>query len=184
MQKNRFTLTFLLVAIALWLPTTVRSSINREFILPIDGKRRIIRPSQFSATILDALDCSKLKIVDRLNLEGRFFVGSPQIDPNTGKIAVAVVLNECVETQQSAIFVIDRSSTTLLQIPGSRSLSNPNMTYALRSIAGLQYLNGNLLVINVDASGTQSLLAFTPSGKYAGCIELEKGEGRSLCPEL
>ena len=188
MNKNTYVsrslLTFLIVAIALWFPATVRSSISKELILPIDGKRKIIRASQFSATLLDALDCSRLKIVDRLTLRGQFFVNSPQIDPNSGKVAVAVVLSECVATQQSAIFVIDPSSTSLLQIPGSRPLSNPNTTYGLSSIAGLQYLNGNLLVINSDASGTQSLLVFKPSGKYRGCIELEKGEGRSLCPEL
>ncbi|MDJ0725726.1 MAG: hypothetical protein QNJ38_11495 [Prochloraceae cyanobacterium] len=183
MKKSSYLLTFLLIIIALWLPTTVKSSLSRELILSIDGKKRVINASQFSATIIDALDCSKLQISDRLSLRGQFFVNSPQIDRNTGKIAVAVVLSECVETQQTAIFIIDRNSTTLLQVPGSRRLKNPNQTYALNAIAGLQYLNGNLLAINTDASGTQSLLAFKPSGKYAGCIELAKGEGRNLCPQ-
>ncbi|MGF1486698.1 MAG: hypothetical protein ACFBSE_06240 [Prochloraceae cyanobacterium] len=184
MKKNLYLFSFLIVLIALWFPATVKSSVSRELILSIDGKRRVFNAAQFSATILDALDCSKLQRVDRRTFRGNFFVASPATDPNTGKIAVAVVLSECVSTQQSAVFILDRNSTTLVQIPGSRPLNNPNTTYALNSIAALNYLNGNLLVINSDASGTQSLLAFKPSGKYAGCLELERGESRSLCPEL
>ena len=177
-------MSFLLLTIALWLPKTVKSSISRELILSIDGERRVVNASQFSATILDSLNCATLQRVPRQTVRGSFFVNSPQRDPNTGKIAVAVVLSECVETQQSAVFIIDRSSTTLLQVPGSRPLKSPNTTYALSSIAGLQYLNGNLLVINADVSETQSLLVFKPSGEYAGCIDLERGEGHSLCPQF
>lgn len=144
----------------------------------------------WNINILDGVDCETLTIVDEQPMNAQRIVGEPAIDPFTENIAVAVELDYCALTTQSAVFVIDPQpggyALYRVQVPGDRPLPDEFSSYPLSSISGVRYWGGNLLVRHLDASGTESLLTFTPgstpAGDYAGCIDLVTGERPSLCP--
>jgi hypothetical protein len=154
------------------------------------GSTQEIDITDWNVNVLDALDCSGPEIVDQREFNGQRVVGEPAINPETGNIAVGVLLTECVETQQTAIFVIDPQpggyALYRVQVPGDRPLPNEFSTFPLSSLAGLQYWDRYLQVRHGDASGSEALLVFepanTPAGEFGGCIELQQIEGRGLCP--
>lgn len=162
-----------------------------------DGKStKTITANSLNALVLDVLDCKQAKLVNSKTLSGQRFV--PQaisLDKKTGNLAVGVLFQECLETQQSAVFVLqpqgggwDSYAIYRVQVPGKRRFPNDFSTYPLRSISGLGFLNGDLLVKHGDASGTEALLVFTPSktpaGKYVGCVVTNPGESRNICPSV
>ena len=152
------------------------------------GKLDIVDITRINILILDSFDCSQFKQVDEQELYGKFIVGEPVVNPETKDIAVAVVLSECVEIQQSAVFIIGgKGGYYRLQVPGKRSLPHEFSSYALSSIYKLDYSHGNLLVTHGDASGGTAMLVFkpgkNPAGQFAGCVELDQGENPILCPQ-
>jgi hypothetical protein len=144
----------------------------------------------WNINILDGVDCETLTIVDEQRMNAQRIVGEPAIDPFTENIAVAVELDYCALTTQSAVFVIDPQpggyALYRVQVPGDRPLPDEFSSYPLSSISGVHYWGSNLLVRHLDASGTEALLTFTPShtpaGDYAGCVDLVTGERPTLCP--
>ena len=155
--------------------------------------RFTVNVATLTATVFDALDCSHLQQVDQLKMQGKRFIGEPSIDPQTGHIAVGVLLSECVEMQQSAVFVIvppaasqGGCSAHLVQIPGQHPLPDQQSTYPLKSLVGINYWDRHLQVRHSDASGAVSLLVFqpsdTPAGQYSFCNTLQPGERSQLCP--
>ena len=115
------------------------------------------------------------------------------IDPLTGNVAVGVVLQDCLETFTSAVFVIDPQSPGSyaiyrVPVPGAKALPDEVSTFPLNAIQRVQYLDGDLLIKHGStAVSSEALLVFTPSttpaGQYAGCVVTRQDEGRSLCPE-
>ena len=156
------------------------------------GQTSTIDVSRWNISILDALDCSTLTQVDQKRLTVRRIIGSPVVDPQTDNVAVPVLLEECVETQQTAVFIVDPQGIGAhalyrVQVPGPRSLPHEFSSYALDSISGLQYWDSTLLIRHGSASGAEALLIFrpdrTPAGRFVGCGLLNELEGAArLCP--
>ena len=152
------------------------------------GNLKIVDITRINILILDYYDPNISGVVAEQELYGLYILGEPTVNPETKDIAVRVVLNEYADIQQSAVFIIGgEGGYYRLQVPGKRSLPHEFASYPLSTIYRLDYSHGNLLVTNGDNSGTAAMLVFkpgeTPAGKYAGCVELERGEGRNLCPQ-
>ncbi|MEM9089331.1 MAG: hypothetical protein AAGC93_11375 [Cyanobacteria bacterium P01_F01_bin.53] len=148
--------------------------------------------SNWNINILDALDCESLSLVDQKMMEAQRVVGEPVVDGTTGNVAVPVLLSSCVETDQSALFVIDPNegggyALYRAQLVGDRDLPNEFSSYAFSSIRDLRYWDGSLLVRQDSASGAEAVVIFRPSqapaGTYAGCAVVTVTEGANvLCP--
>ncbi len=159
-----------------------------------DGKSRVLFATSLDINIIDALDCGSLSQVPQKRFNTRFLSGDVAVDFGTGLIAVGAILDECVETQQSAVFIIepqgqgvDSMAFYRLAVPGAQALPDGVSSYALDSITGLGYLQGHLMVRHATVADNEALLVFkpgrTPAGEYAGCIELREGENPAgLCP--
>lgn len=156
------------------------------------GQRVTINASDLNVRVLDAVDCDRLELADEQTLNGqRFFPGTVAINPEQGDVAVGVLLDQCVETDVSAVFVIDLQPAGAyaiyrVQVPGSDPINDDVSTYPLNSITAVGYLNNDLLVKQGDAAGSEALLVFeaanTPAGSYVGCLLTEQVEGDRLCP--
>jgi hypothetical protein len=144
----------------------------------------------WNINVIDGVDCSTLSIAEEQVMYAQRIVGEPSIDLYTEQIAVAVELDYCALTTQSAVFIIDPQpggyALYRVQVPGDRPLPDEFSSYPLSSVAAVDYWGGNLMIRQFEASGTEALLVFTPdatpAGTYAGCITLAVGERPSLCP--
>ncbi|MBE9077003.1 hypothetical protein IQ241_06780 [Romeria aff. gracilis LEGE 07310] len=157
-----------------------------------DGDSSTYDITDWKIRLLEATDCATLSQVPEKVFSARRIVGTPVVDQATGHIAVPVLLDECVETQQSAVFIVapqDVGTYALyrLQVPGDRAFPDEFSSYPLASLSGLQYWDGTLLVRQSTASGAEALLAFrpgpTPAGEFATCGIINPQEGACrLCP--
>ena len=145
--------------------------------------------SNWNLNVLSALDCESISLVSEKVLAAQRVVGEPAVDSITGNVAVPVLLDSCVETDQSAVFVLDPNegggyALYRSQLPGEQALPNEFSTYAFSSITGVQYWDGYLLVRQANAAGAEALSVFlpgdTPSGAYGGCGILRDSEGAAL----
>jgi hypothetical protein len=157
--------------------------------------------SSWNVNVLKALDCERGETVNEKTLTAQRVIGEPTVNSVTGNVAVPVLLASCIETDQSAIFILDPTegggyALYRVQLPGvdggsaeeNRNFPNEFSTYALRSLKGVRYWDGSLLVRHGSASGAEALVIFrsdrTPAGFYAGCGITLNGEGADrLCPE-
>lgn len=157
-----------------------------------DNQTNTIDVTSWTINILDALNCDSATLVPQKTFNGRFIVGDPVVDPLTDNVAVPVLLEECFETQQTAMFVVNSQGPGAyalyrVQVPGANPLPNEFSSYSFSSVSGLQYWDSTLLVRHGSASGAEALLAFrpdiTPAGKFASCGLLNTLEGADrLCP--
>lgn len=156
-----------------------------------DNQSNTIGIASWNVNVLDAIDCGTLTQVPEKTFNARRIIGTPVVDPLTDNVAVPVLLEECVETQQTAIFVVDPQGVGAhalyrVQVPGERPFPNEFSSYGLNSISGLQYWDSTLLVRHGSASGAEALLVFrpdiTPAGKFSSCGLLNTLEGANrLC---
>lgn len=160
-----------------------------------------VADSTWNLSVLDAIECENLTQVDQKILEAKRVVATPVVDETTGNIAVPVLLDSCVDTDQSAVFILDPTegggyALYRTQLPGvgtasqseNRTLPNEFASYPFSSITGLRYWNGSLFVRHGTASGAEAVMIFrpdqTPSGTYAGCGVISANEGADrLCSE-
>jgi hypothetical protein len=169
--------------------------VNRtQLELEWSGRKTTIDADVLNAQILDGVNCQKGTLEPRQVLSGQRFFGNRAlaIDPLTGNVAVGVVMQDCFDTFTSAVFVIDPQTPGTymihrVSVPGSRATDEAS-TFPLNAIERVRYLDGALLIRNGStAVESKALLVFTPSttpaGKFAGCVVLAQGEGRSLCPQ-
>ncbi|MGG6293410.1 hypothetical protein ACQ4M4_03215 [Leptolyngbya sp. AN02str] len=173
-------------------PTVSLSSDRTQLYIQHNGSTQTVNAADMNVRVLDALDCNVIDLAPEQTLSGQWFFPNVAVDPNTGNVAVGVMLQECVETQVSAVFVVDPQppgayALYRVQVPGSRPLQDEFTTYALNGVGSLGYLDGDLLIKHGDASGSEALLVFPtqpnrPAGTYAGCVYTEMGEGTRLCP--
>ncbi|ESA34015.1 hypothetical protein N836_19275 [Leptolyngbya sp. Heron Island J] len=157
-----------------------------------DNQTNTIDVTGWNITILDALDCETATQVPETIFNARRIIGTPIVDPLTSNVAVPVLLEECFETQQTAVFVVAPQGVRTyalyrVQVPGERAFPNEFSSYGLDSIGGLQYWDSTLLVRHGSASGAEALLVFrpdsTPAGSFASCGFLNTLEGADrLCP--
>ncbi|MEO0457647.1 MAG: hypothetical protein AAF152_13870 [Cyanobacteria bacterium P01_A01_bin.114] len=158
-----------------------------------DGQSNTIEIGGWNMNILNALDCEALEIVPENVMFARRILGEPAVDTNTGNVAVPILLNECVETQQTGVFIVEPQGAESYalyraQVPGDRNLPDEFSSYPLDGISGIQYWDSILLVRHGSASGAEAILMFrpdvTPAGTFAGCgiISDEEGADR-LCPD-
>ncbi|MBD1910326.1 MULTISPECIES: hypothetical protein [unclassified Leptolyngbya] len=153
-------------------------------------QRITLSPNDFNVRVLNAVNCQEAQVSPEQQLAGTRFFPSVAVDAQTGNVAVAVLLQECYETQVSAVFVVDPQNSGYalyrVQAPGQTVPQDEFTTYPLNSITGLGYLNNELLIQHGDASGGEALLVYTttnhPEGTYRGCLYTEPGEGNRLCP--
>ena len=156
------------------------------------GDRTPIDIQNWTISILDSFDCATYELVAERDLSAQRILGTPTVNPQTGDVAVPVLLEECVDVQKSAVFIIhpqgpQSHALYRLQVPGDRPLPHEFSSYALSSISGLHYWDNTLLISHGDASGADAMMVFppanTPAGQYAGCVVTQPGEGAgSLCP--
>jgi|GEM_PF-3170962 len=154
------------------------------------GETMTLTPDDFEVRVLDAVDCALLRLEPEQRMQGQMFFETVAVDPQTGNVAVGVLLDECVGTQVSAVFVLDPQpgAYTLyrVSVPGDRALPDEFSTFPLDSILNLGYFGNQLLIQQGDASGTTSLLVFSvdehPAGSYRGCVVTEFVEGNDPCP--
>jgi hypothetical protein len=174
---------------------TARLLNNRtQLELEWSGRKTTVNANSLNAQILDGVNCQRGTVEPRQTLSGQRFFSNRAlaVDPLTGNVAVGVVMQDCLETFTSAVFVIDPQAPGSyaiyrVQVPGARALGDEFSTFPLNSIERVRYLDGALLVRNGStAVESKALLVFTsgttPAGKFAGCVVLAQGEGRSLCP--
>jgi len=173
--------------------TTVRLRDDNRTLLIRSGRDRItLTPDDFEVRVLNGLNCEAADLEPEQRMTGQRFFPAPAVDPQTGNVAVGVLLDECFETQVSAVFVVDPQGSGYalyrVSVPGPNPLPDEFSTFPLNSITGLGYLNNELLIQQGDASGTEALLVFStgqfPAGEYRGCIYTEEGESQRLCPQL
>ncbi|KST67650.1 hypothetical protein [Mastigocoleus testarum] len=159
-----------------------------------DGQRtQIIKASRLNLRVIDGLNCQARKIFPSQRLAGRRFL--PQgfsFNPKTGNLAVGVVLQECFDIQQSAVFILEpqrswRSYAIYrVQLPGRKALPDEFSSYPFRNIIKIGFFANDLLVKHGDASDSQGLLVFgnsgKPAGKYDGCVVTSVGENQNICP--
>ncbi len=157
-----------------------------------DNQTNTIDISSWNINILDALDCESATQVPEKVFNAQRIVGNPVVDPLTDNVAVSVLLEECFETQQSAVFVVDPQGVGSyalyrVQVPGARPFPNEFSSYGFSSINDLLYWDSTLLVRHGSASGAEALLVFrpdiTPAGKFAACGIVNPLDGATfLCP--
>ena len=153
----------------------------------------------WNINILNALDCESLSAVSEKTMSAQRIVGSPAVDQITGYVAVPVLLDTCVDTDQMAVFVVDPTEGGAYelyrtQLPSVRGLAasqdvvfpNESSSYAYSTIVEMRYWDSTLLVRQADASGATVISIFrpgsTPAGTYAGCGVVSEGEGATaLC---
>lgn len=164
---------------------------GRQLRLTDAGQTLSIDANAIDVDVLDALNCDRLELVNRQTLSGQRFVqGTAAVQPDTGTVAIGLLLQDCVETQVSAVIVLEPEdgsySIQTLQVPGRRPLRDNQTTYALNSITALDFLQADLLVKHADASGSEALLVFSAEDperlQFAGCVYTRLGEGDRLCP--
>lgn len=147
--------------------------------------------SNWNINVLDALDCDRLNTSEQKMMEAQRVVGPPAVDGRTGHVAVPVLLSSCVETDQSAVFILDPSegggySLYRAQLGGDRTLPNEFSSYPFNTILGSIYWDGDLYVRQGTASSAEAVMVFrsgqTPAGEYAGCAVVTAAEGADrLC---
>ena len=152
-----------------------------------------IAGSTWNINVLDALDCATTSVVASKTLSAQRVVGDVAVDSETGNVAVPVLLDSCIDTDQSAVFILDPSegggySLYRTQLPGPRNFPNEFSSYAFNSILDVSYGKGVLYVQEGTASGAEAVSIFrtggrTPAGAYVGCSILANNEGANrLCP--
>lgn len=149
--------------------------------------------SDWNIDVLEALDCPTLSLVEKKTMSAQRVINSPMVDRRTGNVAVPVLLDSCVETDQSAVFILDPEesgsySLYRTQLPGNLNIPNEFSSHAFSTITELRYWDGALLVQQGSASGSESIVIFrrgpTPAGTYAGCAVVTVEEGAdTLCPD-
>ena len=151
-----------------------------------------VADSTWNINVLDALDCTSTSLVETKTLSAQRVVGEVAVDSETGNIAVPVLLDSCLETDQSAVFVLDPSegggyALYRTQLPGSRNFPDEFSSYAFNTLLAVRYWDGALYIQQGSASGAESVVIFradrTPAGSYAGCgvVTVNEGSGK-LCP--
>ncbi|MEM9164182.1 MAG: hypothetical protein AAGC54_14080, partial [Cyanobacteria bacterium P01_F01_bin.4] len=123
-----------------------------------EGQSNTIDIGGWNMNVLNALDCEALEIVPEKVMFARRIIGEPTVDSNTGHVAVPILLNECVETQQTGVFVVEPQgfesyALYRAQVPGDTDFPNELSSYPLDSISGIQYWDSSLLVRHGSASG-------------------------------
>lgn len=154
-----------------------------------------IKASSLNVKVIDGVNCETLKTLPVQNVSGKRFV--PQafsFDPKTGNLAVGVLLQECVESQQSAVFVLQPQANWRnyavypVQLPGEKTLPDKFSTYSFRSISQVGFRNNDLRIKHGDVSEAEALVVFkpsqTPAGKYASCVVTSVGESGNICPNI
>jgi hypothetical protein len=176
------------------IPTARFLANNTQLELEWSGRKSTVNASSLNVNILDGVDCGRGAIKPQQQLSGQKFFGNRalSIDPLTGNVAIGVVLQDCLETFTSAVFVIDPQDSGSyavyrVQVPGRRAVADEFSTFPLDAIRRVRYLDGDLLIRNGStAVSNEDLLIFvpapTPAMKFAGCVNVRLEEGRSRCP--
>ena len=170
---------------------------RRSLEITHNGQTRTIDSRTWDITIVDALDCDQLAQVPSKRLNVLRLTDYIAVDQLTGQVAVGALLSECVETHQSAVFVVNPAvssdgngdwSVYRLMVPGPQTLPSGSSSYPLFSLSGLTYMDGHLLVGENTVADNAAVLVFKAGPKTAGtyfdCVELGQGENPDgLCPQ-
>jgi hypothetical protein len=157
-----------------------------------NGASTTIAIQEWNINVLNALDCEAAALVDEQVFTARHIIATPAVDPLTGNVAVPVLLNECLETQQMAVFIVDAHPSEgyalyRAQLPGERTLPHEFSSYPFSSIQKVQYTDSALHVWHSSASGAEAMVTFSPSispaNQFESCDITQTNEGADrLCP--
>ena len=158
------------------------NSLSPQLIVEQEGKTHTFKAQDLQVEVMDSVNCQKMTQVDRQALTvNNFMRDQVSTNPQTGEIAIGVILQYCALTQESAIVLL-RPKTgggyqpVMLQVPGRMALSSNNATYPLATIKDVRYTNGNLAIKHGNAAGAEAELVFR-AGELASCRVITAGEG-------
>ena len=161
--------------------------LSPQLIIDRGGKTSTFNAQDFRAEVMDSIDCQKTALVDKQNLTATNFMRDQvSVNPQTGEIAIGVIFQYCILTQESGVVLLKPKAdggyqTTMLQVPGKQALPSNNATYPLGYIKSVRYSNNNLMVSHGNAAGAEAELEFR-SGEFASCRVTSAGEGSgNLC---
>lgn len=168
---------------------------GQSLTLSHNGQSRTIQPTLWKANLLPAAHCPQHPPRAVQKLPVRRLVGQASVDPTSGNVAVAALLDDCTGAEAIAIFIVEiqdgdlqRLALHRLLVPGAEALPNRWSTYALQQVTSLTFSQGHLLVRH-RAAGQEAVLVYrpgqTPAGEYADCVVLQPGPSSpSPCPLL
>ena len=179
------------------IPNTPRFQVikNRKILRIYDGRIiKNIRASSLRVRVLDSQNCNG-KPVKRQTLSGKkFFPKAIKLDKRTGNLAVGVLLQDCLEKNISAVFILQPKPSWSnyivhrVAVPGKRQINDRFSTYPLRKIKVIGFIDGNLLIKHTSLKNSEALLVYKksekPTGKYAGCVVTQIGKSKSICPSF
>lgn len=183
---------------------TLRLIRNGTQLRVYDGKIiQTIKANRLKIRVLDSLTCDGIQVKRRTLSGKRFFSEAVKLDKKTGNLAVGVLLQNCLDQNISAVFILQPKPNWTnyvvhrVSIPGKRLISDRFSTYPLQRIKTIGFIDGNLLIKHADAANSEALLVYTssnkPVGKYAGCVVTEQnysdGSGHAqkayrICPSF
>lgn len=164
------------------------NALSPQLVVERGGKTYTFNAQDLRAEVMGSINCQKMERVDRQNLTvTNFMRDQVSVNPQTGDIAIGVILQYCALTQESAVVLLQPKAdgsyqSAMLQVPGKQALPSNTATYPLGYIKGVRYTNGNLMVSHGNAAGAEAELVFR-SGEFASCRVTGAGEGTgNLCP--
>ncbi len=147
------------------------------------GKTYLIKADELKVRVLDAYDSETGSQVAR-EMKGSLLVDCT-VNPYSGHIVVAVVLDYFAAVTTSGIFIIEPQAEGYAiyptQVPGAKPFPDQLSTYGLRDISSLNFMGDNLIVKHGDAAGNISIIMFqpgnTPTMDYVNCMDILIQEG-------
>ena len=174
---------------------TLRVIRNETTIRIYNGKIiKNIPARSLKVRVLDSQTCQG-KQVKRQTLSGkRFLTHAIEVDKQTGNLAVGVLLQDCLKQNISAVFILQPKPNWnnyvvhRVAVPGAITINNRFSTYPLRSIKGLGFIDGNLIIKYANSDNSEAMLVYTssnkPIGKYAGCVVTKQSKNNNICPSF
>ncbi len=158
-----------------------------------DGKFiQNIKANSLKIRILDSLSCDG-KPVKRQTLSGKkFFNHAITLNKKTGDLAVGVLLQNCLKSHISAIFILqpkpnwDNYVIHRVPIPGEQQINNRFSSYPLKNIQRIGFRDGKLWIKHAHLNNSEALLVYTSSNrqveKHAPCFVTQQVTNNYSCP--
>lgn len=155
---------------------------------------KTIKADSLKVRVLDSITCEG-KQVKRQTLSGqKFFPKTINLDKKTGNLAVGVLLQNCLQQNISAAFILQPKPNWTnyivhrVPVPGKKQINNRFSTYPLGKIKIIDFIDGDLLIKYSSLNNSEALLVYTasnkPVGKYAGCVMTKQNKRDSICPSF
>lgn len=179
------------------IPTHPRFKIirNGKQLRIYDGKIiKNIQARSLRVRVLDSYNCEGKQVKRRTLSGNKFFPEAIKLDKKTGNLAVGVLLQDCLEKNISAVFILQPEPNWnnyivhRVAVPGKKQINDRFSTYPLSKIKRIGFIDGSLLIKYTNLKNSEALLVYTSTnqaiGKYAGCVVTQTGHIDSICPSF